>query len=475
MRTRSRTRNPIIIGTLLALGAAGTGCRIAETAVGLPTQAVRLAARGDKAAAPPDPIVLQQDLLRYADDLTTRVVMGIDKLRRGDQPLSQEEALQFKLAVASQVYAIASGSHSLAALVDLTVFVTVTRKTLENPTQAASFGDSVQFLASNCRHLEEDFWSLAEATLRPEHLDELKSVLDRWEKRDLNLRDVFIARAEGMAGLLPELDRRQSSRTESVFGLLGVDPLAGVDPAVREVARTRLFAERALFVMQRMPRLLRWQTELMTLHATELPAVQQVVANAGDITASLNQFVRVAEQLPGQLAQERAEIVRALESQESRLTPLTHEVRQALLAGSQMSTSLTATIGTFDALMKRFGVGEAKTPKHPPADSGSGTNSPHQPFRIQDYGETAARIEGAARELRGLIESFQDTLGSTNLARLPEKFGPAVQQAQESGKEVVDYAFRKGVLLVAISLAAALVFRFLVARMPLLRSQGPRP
>ena len=40
---------------------------------------------------------------------------------------------------------------------------------------------------------------------------------------------------------------------------------AGLDPAVREVTRTRLFAERAMFTFQHMPFLLRWQTELLTI------------------------------------------------------------------------------------------------------------------------------------------------------------------------------------------------------------------
>ena len=51
------------------------------------------------------------------------------------------------------------------------------------------------------------------------------------------------------------------------------DPLAGLDPAVRELTQTRLFAERALYVAQKMPLLLRWQTELLTINTLNQPAV----------------------------------------------------------------------------------------------------------------------------------------------------------------------------------------------------------
>ncbi|MCC7377438.1 MAG: hypothetical protein IT581_22445 [Verrucomicrobiales bacterium] len=464
-----KDRRAALAGLVLLLAGAGQGCRLAQTAVELPSQAVRLATPGKKAATPLDPVELQQDILRLADDFANSVVAGVDRLRRANEPLSQAESLQFKLAVVSQTHATATSPHPFAALVDLTVFVTVFRKTLENDVQSAAFGDSVRFLAEGCRSAEAELWQLARHALRPEHLTELQSDLDRWQHREIDLQDILTARADGKVTLLPELDPSSKGRPESVFGLLGVDPLSGVDPAVREVARTRLFAERAMFITQRLPRLLRWQTELLALHATELPAIQQLIANSTDITTSLNRFARVAEKLPDQVSQERAEILRALESQEARLNPLVQEVRQALLAGSQMSTSLTSTLITFDALMKRFGVGETN------ASSSASTNSNSEPFRIQDYGNAAQRIEGAARELRGLLGAVNETLGSSNLTELPARVAPAVQHAQDSGRDLVNYAFRKGVQLIGIALAAALAFRFVAVRMLPIRPSPKAP
>jgi hypothetical protein len=459
MTRRSSARRAAFTGLMLVIAGAGHGCRLAQTAVELPSQAIRLATPGSKSPAAVDPVELQQEVLRHADDLANRMVVGIDQLRRQGEPLSRADLIQYKLAVVSQTYATASGPHPLAALVDLTIFATVFRKTLENEVQLATFGDSVRLLTAGCRTAEDGLWQLARGVLRPEHLTELRAALDRWEQREISLHEVVTARAEGNASLLSELQPADKRRPESVFGLLGVDPLSGVDPAVREVARTRLFAERAMFVTQRLPRLLRWQTELLAIHTTELPAVKQVVANSTDISSSLNRFVQVAEKLPDQLSRERVEILRALESQESRLNPLAQEVRQALLAGSQMSTSLTATLVTFDALMKRFGVGETNLAASTSADPAS------EPFRIQDYGQAAERIEGAARELRGLLGAINDTLGSTNLSQVPAHLAPAVQHARDSGQELVDYAFRKGIQLIIVALAAGLAFRFLAVRM----------
>jgi hypothetical protein len=126
-----------------------------------------------------------------------------------------------------------------------------------------------------------------------------------------------------------------------------------------------------------------------------------------------------------------------------------------------MSTSLNTTLTTFDALMKRFGVGETNNASPP------STNT--EPFRIEDYGQTAVQLEGAARQFTELLHSLDQTLGSTNLLQLAAQVGPAVQQAQAGGKELVDYAFWKGILLLAIACAALLVtvllYRFLSARL----------
>ena len=62
--------------------------------------------------------------------------------------------------------------------------------------------------------------------------------------------------------------------------------------------------------------LLRWQTELLSVNALEIPAVGQLVANSTQIASSVERFAGVAEKLPGQVSREREEILKALEAQE---------------------------------------------------------------------------------------------------------------------------------------------------------------
>jgi hypothetical protein len=106
--------------------------------------------------------------------------------------------------------------------------------------------------------------------------------------------------------------------------------------------------------------------------------------------------------------------------------------------------------------MKRFGVGEQKSEEAPP-------NA--MPFRIQDYTQSAAQIEATAGRLTEFLGMLDLTMSSSNLTQFSAEAGLVVQQAQAGGKEVVDYAFWKGILLVVIVLVAALIYRFLVTRL----------
>ena len=148
--------------------------------------------------------------------------------------------------------------------------------------------------------------------------------------------------------------------------------------------------------------------------------MQQLITNSTRIASAVDRFATVAEKLPEQLSAEREQILKALESQEKTLTPLVDDMRQTLTAGTQMSTSLNTTLTTFDALMKRFGVGETNNAGPPDTNSA--------PFNILDYARTAAQLEATARQLTELLDRFDQTIASTNLTQLST-------QAESGGKQ----------------------------------------
>jgi hypothetical protein len=447
-------RLPVLLGLLLVT--LSTGCGLMRTVMKVPGQTVRAVTPGNNGQPAVDPVEMQETLLRFADSYSTGMTLGADRLRHGTNAADPVEILKWKIALNTQTCSIASGPNELANLLDMLAFVTATRMTLEDYWQPKVFGDSALPMLDICRNAETEIWRFAGKVLTPGQQKELHGAIEEWRRRNPLPEDVMAVRAVGFASQVGQAGKSSADRIDSVFNLLDVDPTSGLDPAVREIAQTRLFAERALYVTQQMPKLLRWQTELLSVNAVEMPTVQQLVTNTTQIAASVDRFARVAEQLPGQISTEREAILTALQSQETNVSSL-------MTSGTQMSDSLNTTLTTFTTLMKRFGVGETNNAAPPD------TNSP--PFNIQDYTATAAQLAVTAQQLTRLLLTLNQTLDSTNLAKLSAQVGPAVQQAQTSGKEIVDYAFWKGILLVVVVLVAALIYRFLAARMT---STGPK-
>jgi hypothetical protein len=444
-------KSPFYLGLLIALLLAlGTGCRLVNSALSVPSQAVNAVTPGSTKQPVADPVEVQQTLMRFSDEYLVTTVYGLDKLRRGTNALEPAELLKWKILLGSEICSIASGPNSVGNLLDMTVFVTVTRKAVEDYWQPRVFGESAQPLLESCRISETNVWQLAGQALTPEQLKQFRQAIDVWFQQNPLPDSVVVARAVGFAAQVAKATPAGQSSSGNVFDMLKVDPMSGLDPAVREITQTRLMAERALYVTQKMPTILRWQIELLSLNTMQMPVVGQLVTNSTQIANSVERFATVAEKLPDQVSTERAEILKALQSQEK-------DVASLLTSGTQMSDSVNTTLTTLDALMKRFGVGETNS-AGPPS-----TNA--EPFRIQDYTATAAQLELTARQLTELLVTLDQTIGSTNLAKLSAQVSPVVQQAQSTSKEVVDYAFWKGILLVSVVLLAALIYRFLAVRL----------
>jgi len=217
--------------------------------------------------------------------------------------------------------------------------------------------------------------------------------------------------------------KEKGAGMNSVFSLVNLDPTAGLDPAVREVTRTRLFAERAMFTMQRMPFLLRLQTELLAYELTAQPAFQRALTNSTQLSDSAERIGRAAETmsqsvalLPDRLSTERKEILATLEQQESKLRDVVAQVDTALVSGKGLSDSLTITVTNVSGLMKQFGVSGPTTNAVPETTVPPDTNS--QPFNILDYAKTAGEADNLVKDLNSLVASLnQSTPGIQRLSQ----------------------------------------------------------
>jgi len=445
----------LIAGLAPLLMLLATGCRMVQRTTQLPAKTVGMVTKGGKSkSAAVDPVEVQQTLLRFADGYSTRMIVGVDKLQRGTNAFEAAEVLKWKIALASETCTIASGPNAFANLLDMTIFVTVTRLALEEHWQPKVFGDSAQPMIESCRNSEAEIWRFAGTVLSPEQQAELHKAIEAWHRQNPQPESVLAARALSFASRVAEANKGDAAKPGSVFGLLGVDPLAGMDPAVREIAQTRMFAERALYVTQKSPTILRWQAELLSVNAIAMPAVQQLVTNATRITASVETFAHVADQLPklvndqreaaikqvlDGVASERTNLVAILAADEMKLRPTLAELRQTLDATTELMKASDATVKSLDQFMARF-------PKDTNAPAVTTTNG--RPFDILDYATTAKEVTTTIKELNATINSL-------------DKAVPQIQKAGETfesaGNRLLNRLLLIGAGLIALLLIGAFV------------------
>jgi hypothetical protein len=428
---------------------AGSGCKMVQDTANLPMNAVSAVVPTSKSGQP-DPAVLQAKLLGYADDFFARTSMGTEEYsRRVNTPKARSEALSWKVSLDSSALDIATGSNPEASLLDFLALATLSRTFLEARATHAVPPDAFDPWLEDSRVLETNAWKLAEGVLTTGQQDEFRAAMKAWVANNAGTDQGFFRRPQELASGV-RLAGEKAGTPGSVFSLVGLDPMSGLDPAVREMTRTRLFAERALFAAQRMPFLLRWQTDLLAEHVLGQEQLTNAVASADRLSRAAESVSQTAALLPDRITAERKAILDALDKQEGRLRDLSAEVDRTLVAGDKMSTSLNTTLVTFDALMKRFGVGEPSTT---PPD----TNSP--PFNILDYAHTADQIAAMAQQLDMLIKDASGTVATPALDKRIAELNALSGRARTDAKSVLNHAFLLAAGLIVLLFAGAVVYR----------------
>jgi len=435
---------PLAVACGLLLSAGLGGCTLVKGTLQLPDLALQ-ALLPFVRQPQGDPVEVQSKVIRFADQYLEAVTRNMRLLQRDGRPISRRELTRRRIQYTNEVLAITTGANAYANLLDMVVLVTLTRMRVDNYWKEQSKNQDIEPILRAFRESEAEIWRISATVLAPDQQAELRAALTEWLGRNPKLRFT-----PDMADLdfVSEIRRfsrsRSSSAPASVFSLLMIDPLSGLDPAAKELAETRLMAERALFLSRHLPELIRWETEYFTLNTVEVPEISKLLADTTKMSESAERVSLLSKQLPELISNERARLVETLKSEREGLTTLAAESKQALTAGKQMADSANATLKSFQAVMAQLNA----RPSDPNAE----------PFRIAEYTAAAAQISQTSERLAELLGLFNQTIGAANAQTLTERLDVVTRQAETRGRDLVDYAYRK--LLIAAALIGAMALGF---------------
>ena len=124
------------------------------------------------------------------------------------------------------------------------------------------FGEKATLLLNVQKELENDIDAIALKALTPEQLEELKALVAEWRTEHPDQRYVSYIRFSDFSGMRP----RRHDKTPnllSISRLLSALQIVNMDEATRSVDQARMVAERTIYLSQRIPTILRWQTEML--------------------------------------------------------------------------------------------------------------------------------------------------------------------------------------------------------------------
>jgi hypothetical protein len=441
------------LAALAALVVVVAGCSVVQHETASTKSVIQsLAGFGGKRDVTNAVIALQTEVMRGADVYVGVVAQAADDFSaRVRTTEARDAALQWKLMQATAAYINASGENPVINAVDMVILASISRRVVKEYWVDQRFGEAARPLLEAHIRLETNVWRVVEDVLTPGQIEEVHDILREYERKFPDLRYVAAAR-------LPELVQKLGKeRTEpnarqsgSLFGLLYLNPLAGLDPTTQAIQQTRLLAQRINYYLQRAPMLWSWQAELTLYQLAAQPETRGVLSNLNEVAQSTKAFARTTEGLPqlidderqaainqifDRVATERTNLLAQLAGEETKLRGLLGEARQTLEAGGQMADSVNTAVKSLDAFVQYV-----SPPDTNPAPAVPDTNS--RPFNVLDYGTAASQVGAMATNLTTLIQTVNHSEAqATRLTR----------QATAQAKEVVSHAFWLGVILMLLA------------------------
>jgi hypothetical protein len=299
-------------------GAAPDGAAAAASAsAGAPGRAGR-AGRAERLT----PAEMRSLAAAAADNYTTIVAQASDQVRASTtRPAVADWAWQTKIATALAAYANATGPNDAVCLLDMVVFATLKRHAVEEHWVPTLLGEAEGAPVLDAyRRGEASVWQTSARALSTAQQEQLRRLIDEWIRKNpgqfyvSHIRFADLAAALKVTAASPEI-----KLPGNIFGLMFMDPLAGLDPVTRELREYRALMDRLIFMTVRMPLVLGWQAEYAAIRASSTPEVHRFLDLTDGVVGSANRFadmtsrftdtadrlVAVLNRYPGELTKER--------------------------------------------------------------------------------------------------------------------------------------------------------------------------
>jgi hypothetical protein len=329
---------------------------------------------------------LQQDLQRVASELFARFTEASLPLEHRPTEI-RDEGLRYLLRVDSSALDIVTGPTPETNLLDMVVFVRLSRSVFERHWLSVFGEDGPAFLTA-WRDNEADVGAIAKKVLSDEKLAWLDAQIDEWLQRNPDRIKVEGIRFTSFSQIERGISAERAREASGLFG--------AVRAATRSADEALLLAERLRFAMSRAPFLLRLQARLGVSEITteEIARLEELTrglrksSEVGDLTTRLSTLAREGQTA----AKETQEALAALKPVLDRLPP--PEEIHRLLAST--STLTEQNIALLERAERVLGQLQGLLPKDPQTTVSTITSAERRLDRVTRRGLAYLVALGAA-------------------------------------------------------------------------------
>lgn len=389
--------------------------------------------------------------MQFADEYVAQIVGPLNALQsQTTDSQIRLDAQTWKVSQATAAYQNASEPNPVEGALDLIVLAALSRMVVAEETLSPTGRlRSAQLLEAH-EKLEQQAWALSANVLDESQKAQLQESIRQWRIANPDVRAVALVHFGNLPQSLRPGDKK-SFMSKGLLGLIGIEPLRGLDPAVREIAQTRQLAQRSIYYAQRVPGLLDMQVERLTYQLVLMPESRRLLGDMTRFADAADRAGRLADVMPTLLSHEREaaieQIARELTAQQSKTRALARDLRAMLDAGTRTAESLNATVGSIDTLVARF------QPKGGPPAAGAKKSA------LTDFAHVLNELDDTSEELQKLIVTLDQRTGGVE--RL-------VNTAAADAKSVIDHLLLRiialAVALAFLVLATALAYRIVAKR-----------
>lgn len=429
-RTPNTTRLAVILAVLGCMVMAGAGCSSLPGASYVSNLATKTFAPGRISHEE-----LREALLQYASRFEATVIATADTISSGSKdPVMQRRALRWKLGMTPAVNQAAFLPEPVAAYVGMLTLATSMQEYLKTGSGREVFGEQQRLAIDASDELVAAAGELGQRFLNEKELARVTQQVQSLVQAQ-PIRGEFVA--ENAQSLV------SSSASNPTFDWLTTIPMSpfralqGVDEgaqAIREVNTTAMEVAR---IGSAMPRLIRWNLQLLALDVAGQGNIAEAVASFESLSRSAESLSATAASLPDDLRVLLGEAERAGKT----LGPLSQSLERTATAVSEAGQAWGGLIAELSK---------------PPADP----SKPSRPFDIREWEAAAAQISSAASELRALLDSAGTLAGSDALAGPLAEVEARVQRIEAISQALVDRIAWRGVQLILLIFGLLFVYRF---------------